>query len=315
VAEARTSSPPEGDDLSLGAIYRDLLHHPAFPAAARAICANQLALAERQPDISELYLDAGRYVSAMLAISSGLDEGLKLARFQAMCRDSLWMSPGRARSHVQLLQYLKYLERSGQRTNATYHVTERFRESWIAHYRAALGAAALIEPCAGAVAAWLDDPALFRDFMSFHISALLETSAHTPLVPGIAEAFLHPYAGSHLTWIIMTSGEEPCCPPRQFDLPSISQLSKRFRVSRTHIKRLIANASAAGLVAEISPGRWRLSESAAEGLADLFRLQLACLIHASVTATVAHGRGRWRPADRPKTVHTLTAPAVVAVDP
>jgi hypothetical protein len=251
----------------------------------------------------------------MLAISSGLDDGLKLGRFQAMCRDTLWMSPGRARSHLQLLQYMKYLERSGERSNATYHVTERFRESWIAHYRAALGAAALIEPRAGRVAARLDDQAVFRDFMGLHIAALLETPAQTPLVPGIAEVFLHPYAGSHLTWIIMTSGEERCFPPRQFDLPSISQMSKRFRVSRTHIKRLIANASGAGMLAQISPGRWSLSESTAEGLADLFRLQLVCLVRASIAATADNGGSPRFTAGAPVMVPTHTGIATVSADP
>jgi hypothetical protein len=282
VAENWNSSPLREDELSPGAIFHSLRGHPDFAAAAHTLCASQLELAERWPDLGEIYLDAGRYVSAMLAISIGLDEGLKLARFQALCRDSLWMSPGRARSHLQLLQHLKYLERRGDRSNAIYAVTERFLRTWIAHYQAALAGAAVIEPLAAVASRRLDDPDVFRRFMGLHVAALLDGRTQIPLDLSVAETFLHPYAGSHLTWVIMATGEGRACPPREFALPSISQLSKRFRVSRTHIKRLLASASDAQLMAETSPGRWRLSESTAEGLADLFRAQLACLIRASV---------------------------------
>lgn len=260
-----------------------MLAHPAFPAAARALAASSLRTTQGDSAMRDIGKDAGRYTAALCAIWLDLDGGLTLPRLKDLCARSGLLSPGRARSFLQFLEHVGFLEmtRPGRAAAAAlYAPTPRFRQVWLDHLRGPIAAAALIAPEAHALLDRLDEPEVAATFLKLQGAGLL---AATPQVDGslgpLFDAFYYPLGAIHILSNLVAAGEDgDAFPPHEATPLSISGMAGRLGVSRVHVKRIVANATAAVLLEPRGPGAYALTGQTDAPLKAIYAFQLIRLL-------------------------------------
>jgi hypothetical protein len=235
---------------ALEAASARLARHPGFPDAARALAANMLAAGDKDKALRGIFKDAGRYIVAMLAIYLHLSGGLTLARLKDFCTMSRLVSPGRARALLLYLRYLGYVELfpvRGPGKAARYMPTAHFLASWSLHLKAGLDAIAHIEPAAASLRDRLDSSAVFDAFARLQADGLRETSSGSyEMDTAFFRVFLHRHAGSQIIFLLLATNET--FPPQGATPFSLAAASRRFGVSRIHIRRLLDAGAAEGLL-------------------------------------------------------------------
>lgn len=241
-------------DPAVPATWGEVSRHAAFSAASRRLAANMLDLCDDDRRLASVFKDAGRYIAAMSAAYLHGMGGLTLPLFKQICADSGFLSAGRARSIVEFLQYIGYLELSGP---STYRPTALFLAAWRRHLQAAIDAAAMIEPALAPLPDLLDQPAIFERLLVIQAARLHALSRMHDPFPALRRAFLHPYAGSQFLWTLtLIDTHEPVT-------VSLSDLSRRFDVTHLHVRRLLKRAHDEGFL--IYHGHGRLTAEAPGG--------------------------------------------------
>lgn len=271
---------------ALEAASARLAHHPAFPDAARALAANMLAAGEKDKALRGIFKDAGRYIVAMLAIYLHLGGGLTLARLKDFCAMSGLVSPGRARALLLYLRYLGYVELfpvRGPGKAARYMPTAHFLASWSLHLKAALDAIAHIEPAAAILRDRLDEPAVFDVFARLQADGLRETaSGGYEMDTAFFRVFLHRHAGSQIIFLLLATNET--FPPQGATPFSLAAASRRFGVSRIHIRRLLDAGAAEELLRSDGEGSVVFEEAGRAAIEKSYRDQLTHLLVAAAAA-------------------------------
>lgn len=302
LAEARIA-PMSLRDWDLGEVvapeyYARVMEHPAFAVAARGLAASTLATSlGADPVMRAISKDAGRYMAALGVIWLDLNGGLTLPRLKDMCVRSGLLSPGRARSFLQYLQHVGYLEtvREGRAaTPALYAPTARFRAAWLDHMRAPIAAAALIAPEAGVLLERLDEPATAEAFLHLQGASLLESTTAAPFSDPVFEVFYHPLGGIHLLCTLLAAEGEGFPARAPVALP-ISRIAADIGVSRIHLKRIVVQAVEAGMLAGGPGDGYALTARTDAMLRWFFAAQLVRLlvpIARTLAAVGAAGRGQ-----------------------
>jgi hypothetical protein len=261
--------------------------------------------------------DAGRYVGATAALHLHLASALTLPRLRDACVASGFMSPGRARGVLRLLQDLGYVAAAPPASAATGSVAtgcrarrfvarSGFLSAWRDQLRAALEAAELLEPAVAVVRERLDEPAVAATCIRLHGEALLDAAPGDEGAP-VFRILLHRDGGSLLTSLLVAHGREddPFPTPGPVRL-SLAGIARRFSVSRAQFRRLLQDAASAGLLTPAGPaGEQRMvafTPATHEFLRFLYAAQLAELL-ATAAGTVRALSGnpapRARLGDRP----------------
>ncbi len=260
--------------------YARLTADPAFPAAARALAANMLAAADADKTLEGIFKDAGRYVAALGAISLHVTGGLTLPRLKALCVAFGFSSAGRARALLNYLLYLGYVELFPARRRgspARYLPTGRFVSAWRRHLRAALEAAAVVEPAVKRVLDRLDEPDIFNAVVRIQSEGLLEEARAADPDMAVLRAFLNHHAGIQLVWLILSAPEEGF-PPRRPVAIALAGAARRFGVSRIHLRRLLEAARDAGLLRYLDDGTIVLQEKGRAEIEFLYANQIIRLL-------------------------------------
>ncbi len=275
-----------GQDFMAG--LGEVAERPAFPDAARLLCANMLALAVTNSGLRAVFKDAGRYVAAMWAFHLDETEGLTLARLKEVCGRSALLSPGRARALLQFLQHLGYAERlPGPPRAAAWRLTDAFRRDWALQLRASLEAGRVLEPEMGLILDAKDEAALWT-YGRLHAEGLFQAATDAPLPPPLA-AFMHAHAGNQILWTLLASGEGGAFPPALAGPISVSALARRFSVSRIHVHRIFERTAREDVAHLQRDGQVRFNDAAREVLRWIYAVQLAQILTAAGRATRIHG--------------------------
>ena len=276
-----------------GAIPQDamalMLAHPALPRAVRMLATEMLGALERDKAVDGLFKDAGRYVAAMSAIYLDATGGLTLPKLKAMCAASSLLSPGRARALLSYMRYLKYLTPSplDQRSGPAHYVpTESLLTTWRDHLRLALDAAAIIEPVAALVRDRLDDPDVLNRFSIAQVEGLMHSARTNDVTPTFNRIIMHRHAGNRIILSMLTA-EADEFPPRQPIRLSITAASRRFSVSRIHIRRLLDEAHREGLLIYGENGTIQFAEAGRAAVRFIYPTQLIRLLNAAATTIQA----------------------------
>src|SRR5262245_46079118 len=259
-----------------------LCAHPQFAAAMRALLADNVRLYRGNRILNHVGYDRGRLMIGILALylhgSRRADDpgsGLTAQRLKALCVEQDVCSAGRARAMLSLLQLFGYLERA-QGADGRYKqlaptplLLAYLRERW----SAMLGATALVVP---AVAAARD--ALARDdFISTlarHVVDEFRTGIRTLAVTPTLKPFAEHNAGIMiLSSLALAGGEGDSMPPGAPVHLSISELARRFSVSRAHVLWLLRDATAHGLMTRGTSGEDAITFTPA--LAEALRQSVA----------------------------------------
>jgi len=260
----------------------------AFPQASRALAANMLAVAAANRAFDNIFVDAGRYVGVMLAMHLHLAGELTMPRLKQIGERSGYLSAGRARDLVWLLQHLGFAAVEspalGSRA-ARICLTEPLMSAWKTHHAAALQAASLVEPGVLLVLSRFDEKAVSDAFAGLHAAGLLAATSATETPSPFERAFLHRHAGVHVTWMLIAESGEGF-PPSTPLLVQRGAVARRFGVSPTHIRRMLEAAVAEGMGEVDAGGRFSLTEPARNYVSMLYAAQLAFLL-AAAAATYA----------------------------
>ena len=266
-----------------GAVSR-VAAHPGFADASRALAAGMLALAASDRVLDAIFKDAGRYFAAMSGFALHEDGGLTLPRLKAVCARSGLLSAGRTRALVQFLEHFGYLDRQPRPGHAALYIpTPAFRAAWDRQFVAALQAAQFIAPDVG----MLLDPAQLVVRQAYgrnHAEGMLAAMQAEPQVTSFLRVFLHPYAGSHLLWVLIASSSDPEFPPRQSGPVSIAGLARTCSVSRIQVARIFREAAAEGLAELGGDGFVRFHAAAREQLGFFYAIQLVQILAAAARA-------------------------------
>ena len=264
-----------------------LMQHPQFAAAARALAAATLDGGDRDPALGTVFKDAGRYVAAMWALYLHASGGMTLPQLKQVCTSSGFVSPGRARLLLQVLEHIGFVVAvappPGQRAKA-YLPTPAFIAAWSAHLTAAVRAAALIEPPIAILADRLDDTATLHLFLRIQAARLHQIAAGMVEAPPFQRIFMHRYAGTQIISLLVSSGTGNEFPPSGAMPIALNKVAVRFGVSHLHVRRMLSDATRDGLLDHAANGMVTLSEGMRTTLAFFFATQLAELIASATLA-------------------------------
>ncbi|HMI18832.1 MAG TPA: hypothetical protein VK533_04750 [Sphingomonas sp.] len=271
-----------------------LMEHPQFAAAARALAVATLDGGDRDPALGTVFKDAGRYVAAMWALYLHASGGMTLPQLKQVCASSGFVSPGRARLLLQVLEHIGFVVAvappPGQRARA-YLPTPAFIAAWSAHLIAAIRAAALIDPTIAKLADRLDEPATLHLFLRIQAARLHQIAAGMVEAPPFQRIFMHRYAGTQIISLLVSGGVGEEFPPSGAMPITLNKVAARFGVSHLHVRRMLGDAMRDGLLDHAPNGTVTLSEEMRTTLGFFFATQLVELI-ASATLALAALEGR-----------------------
>jgi hypothetical protein len=273
----------EGGELSPAAVAA-LCAHPRFAEAMRALLTDNVALYRGNRILNYVGYDRGRLIVGILALylhvgrrDDGSGSGLTAQRLKALCVEQDVCSAGRARALLSLLQLFGYLERAEgadrryKQLAPTAQLIAFLRERW----SAMLGATALVLP---EIAAARD--ALAREgfiaALAHNVVDRFRTGIRTLAVTPELKPFAEHNAGIMiLSSLALAGGANDSMPPSAPVHLSISELARRFSVSRAHVLRLLRGAAAHGLIERGTGGQETITFTPA--LSDALRQSVALL--------------------------------------
>lgn len=223
--------------------------HPQFVAAMRRSAANKTDLFLRRPQISRFAIDKGSsLLNVFVTCLHYSDEGLTLAALKGLCADSKLCSPGRVVAFVGAMRKRgDILPADPASRNRTRRLVlgEDFLTFQKERLRAEISATMLLSPQAEDGLKAFADERFFASYMRvvlWLIHAYRTTVANTPDV----EFFYERHGGMLVLHDMITASENAL-----ELLPvaiSVSAMSKRFRISRVHILKLLRDAHSEELV-------------------------------------------------------------------
>lgn len=224
---------------------------PGFDAAAR-ICATSVVGLYRDNRFLNLVInDQGRAVIGWFAIYLHLSggEGLTLSRIVALCKRHGLCSAGRAASIVGLMRATGYLApvASGDRRERRLAPTERLMSGQWERWRCVLGALAHIRPHAKLCLDAMGDPAFDRSLVS---DLFDHYQAGFRLVgANVAElSMIGQRKAAIMILFSLFAVRRPRGPGEEVAELSVSELARRFQVSRTHVISVLRDAEEQGLL-------------------------------------------------------------------
>jgi hypothetical protein len=271
-------------DLS-GAVAR-VAQHPGFPAASRALASGMLELAAADRVLDAIFKDAGRYFAAMWGFALHADGGLTLPRLKAVCERSGLLSPGRARTLLQFLQHCAYIERRVAAAGPDVYVpSPAYLAAWDRHFVASLAAARFIAPGVAALLGADAGAASMRQaYGRIHAAGTLAGMSSEPLEFSVLRVFLHPYAGNHIVWTLLTSDLDPEFPPRRAGPVSMAGLARGCGAARSQVTRIFREADEEGLATLDADGAVLFSDTAREQLRFFYAIQFVQILAAAAGA-------------------------------
>ena len=236
-----------------------LQKQPGFEAACRAFTRGMIDLYQGNRFLNTLVSDRGRMLigNVALYLHYGLRaddprSGLTVSRLKAICVEQQICSAGRAEAIIAVLRLFRYLEpaprtedRRVRRLVPTERMIESHRQRWSVML-AAIGEVLPVGKTAHNAMTRADFPAaLVGQFAEQFLGGvrLLQHSNELQL-------FTDRNAGTLVLFSLLQAGAPgDSFPPKKPIAVSLSALSRRFGVSRVHVRKLLRDAVSEGFVA------------------------------------------------------------------
>lgn len=236
--------PQEAGPREVAEAFEAVRDHPRFAEAVRACAEQAVALYDANRLLNVVVSDRGRFLLALMALHlhRSTPEGLTPRALRAACAAYGICSPGRVSAMLALMQWGGYLTPgAGQRLTPTEKFMALHRERW----RSQLSAAGLVVPEAAEAARRLDEPEMLGRFAS--AQAQLFFSGFRPLDFAPAIRFSAERVAGLLMLVDLVLKHWQVDEGEPVDL-SVSDLSRRFSVSRPHVNGVLREAQERGLL-------------------------------------------------------------------
>lgn len=283
--DSTASSTGQGSDAGLVPPQLDadvIRAHPRFDEAMRASARAMVELHSRSRFLGWFLSDRALAILAHAAVALDADArdddprtGLTPGRFKAFCVDNGLCSEGRATAvlaFMRLTGHLGQQEHPADRRIMRLTPSPKLLETMRSRMRAQLTCAAMVCPEVAPAAERLGN----RDFeRRLGLEFVRRFSQGIRLVDQAStlRLFTERDVGALVLFALALQGDPADALPTDKPLPlSIAALARRFRVSRTHILRLVRDAESAGLVERVGDKGDRLviKPQLAEDLRRLF---------------------------------------------
>lgn len=258
---------------------------PGFAEAMRTSAAGLVAMYEGSHLLNWLMDDRARLLFGYFALYLDFaydpatpGSGLTPTRMKELCVELDICSPGRAGAMLSLMRYGGYLAPAAEVTDRRRRrltTTEKLSSLIERRIRLHFTAMAPLMPDGETLQRALDDPAFFRGLI---IAMFRRFRAGVRLMrePAIG-VFSERNAGLLILASLLTAGEDgDGVPPQRPVRFSISAPARRFKVSRTHVLKMIRDAEAEGLLERLGAEgeriliRPRLAEAAKDFFAAFY---------------------------------------------
>lgn len=273
----------DGGEASREAVAA-LTRHPGFPQAMRAVLSDHVGFFKGNRILNYIGYDRGRLVVAVLALylhavrdPADPTSGLTAHRLKSLCVEQDVCSPGRARAMLSLLRLFSYVapapavDRRYRLLVPTELLTASLRQRWAAVFRAL----ALVLPEGEAALAHLERD----DFLYAVVRAVIDqyrAGARALHFAPEMKPLLERNAGLMILCSLAIAGESnDTIPPTRPVHISISELARRFSVSRTHVLRVLREGVSEGLMKRA--GTDEASITLSPELARAFRYAVATI--------------------------------------
>jgi DNA-binding MarR family transcriptional regulator len=247
---------PEGP-LSETAVAR-LCADPRFPQAIRTLTSGILALYRGNRFLNALINDRGRMIIGYLALylhegaaPDGRGSGFGVGQLKALCAAAGMASPGRTGAMVAMMRMAGYIASASAPDDRRRHIlvpTEKLRLAHRDRWTCVAETVRVVNPDA-ASAFTLGDPDFEAAYVRHTAGYFLDGFRIIDVAPEL-QLFLDRNAGVMILFSLMLAGEAgDTIPPTRPVTMSISAIAGRFGVSRVHVRTLLRDAEAAGLIA------------------------------------------------------------------
>jgi hypothetical protein len=269
---------PVGPDGSMSQAIAALQAHPRFAAAARVTVAGLVDLWRGNRMLNTMVSDRIRLFISMHAVylhslsrPNDPHSGLTVSRMIALCTEQKFCSPGRAKAVLMLMRVLGHLapapneaDRRLRRLVPTEALMALHRE----RSRRLFEAIAMVLPEHAETASALSHPDFTAFYLCRYCERFLAGFRFVDFAPEIRH-FMDHNAGFIILGHIMLSGDADDSYPPTRPLPvSLSALSRRFGVSRRHVRRLLEKAEQEGLLEMLDGNLVQLSPRLAQAAND-----------------------------------------------
>ncbi len=247
----------EPDGPISAAAVAELRAHPRFPAALRTLGTGMLALYRGNRLLNMLINDRGRMQIGYLAlylkeggVPDGRGRGFGVGQMKALCAAAGFASPGRTAAMLALMRMSGYIASASAPVDRRRHIvvpTERLRAAHRDRWVRVVASLREIHPEAAAAFA-LDDPEFIAAYVRASADHFLGGFRLNHNAAAM-ELFVERNAGLMVLFSIVLAGKTDDTVPPSRPVPvSISGIASRFGVSRAHVRTLLRDAEAQGLI-------------------------------------------------------------------
>jgi DNA-binding MarR family transcriptional regulator len=276
------------DELSREAIAA-LKARPRFAEAWKTAHIGFIDLWQGNRLLNTLVNDRGRWQISQFAVRLHMlsrpndpHSGLTVSRMTALCVEQKFCSAGRAKAMLMLMRAFGYLapspndaDRRLRRLVPTERLMALHRDRILRLFRAI---AMVLPECAEPLSAQ-SHPDFTARFVCRYCEHFLSGFR---LIDGIPDMrlFVDHNAGIMILSHMMLSGEaDDVYPPTVPVAVSLSTVSRRFGVSRAHVRRLLQRAEKQGLLERLEGDRIRLLPRLVQAAGDLIAVQFLVAAH------------------------------------
>ena len=272
---------------------------PRFPQAIRTLAGGMLALYRGNRLLNVLINDRGRMIIGYLALylhegaaPDGRGSGFGVGQLKALCAAAGIASPGRTVAMVAMMRMAGYIASAPAPNDRRRNIlvpTEKLRAAHRDRWKSVAEAVRVVNPDAAAAFA-LGEPEFEAAYVRRTAGCFLDGLRVIDIVPDL-QLFLDRNAGLMILFSMLLAGEgDDTVPPKRPIAVSISAFAGRFGVSRVHVRTLLRDAEAAGLIARSGDNHSRvvilprLADAARTFFATMLLLVAYCAVEARADA-------------------------------
>lgn len=250
-----------GQEAELGrAEFDGARAHPRFHEALRHSLTASLRMVDREEEFQRLIIDLPAFLIAVVALYLDATGGLTHRRLRDLAGIKGFLSGGRVSVlllRMQMIGYVHAVSSSAPGVPKLYRPTAKMAAVLKARIRVELEAVVLMAPeLAGLLETYDRTDGLAAFMRVLGESAVASARRPSSLLPGLVEIG-NRRAGTALLMALLEASAEaaggpPCPGPLEV---SISALARRFRVSRTHVLKVLIDAERHGYFTRDADGR------------------------------------------------------------
>ena len=266
------AAPPTGEAIAA------LRKHPRFPEAFAAGISHLVEMYRGNRAISQVLNDRGRVAFGLLVLYLHYSRdagGLTASRLKTVCSETGLCSPGRATALLSLMRFAGYIASAPHPLDRRIRVlvpTERLISDHRERLRGEIAALALLLPEGQIGLTHIEDPQFIAEMACCFGEAFRSGFRLLDCAPELFQLADRNAGLVILMSLLLARESGDTIPPQRPVAISISELSRRFGVSRPHVLKLLRDANAEGFIqiAAAEPQRVLVLPALGETLQNFF---------------------------------------------